>query len=190
MKKMHEVVVITGIPGVGKTTVVTDALKMISTKYEILNFGDVMFSYATSEKLANTRDEMRKLDPATQKTIQIKAAEEIQKRAHKTSILIDTHATIKTKKGYLAGLPIWVLEKLQPTKIILIEADSSEIYTRRVSDKSRVRDDDSEEEIKEHQELNRSIAMAYAVISGATVSIIRNNNGEIAISSKKLSEVL
>ena len=187
---MNEIVIVTGIPGVGKTTVVNHALELIKNEYEIINYGDMMFKHAKTANLVSDRDQMRKLNPNDQKTIQIKAAEEIYELSEKKSVLVDTHCTIKTKKGLLPGLPQWVLEKLKPTAIVLVEASNKDIANRRASDKSRARDPDSEQDIADHQDMNRNIAMAYSVTSGATVSVVINNDGKVDEASKKLSEVL
>ena len=187
---MNEIVIVTGIPGVGKTTVVNNALELIENEYEIINYGDMMFKHAKDEKLVSDRDQMRKLNPNDQKRIQIKAAEEIYGISLKKSVLVDTHCTIKTKNGFLPGLPQWVLENLKPTKIVLVEASNKEIADRRSIDKSRARDADSVQDIADHQDMNRNIAMAYSAISGATVSIVINNDGKVDEASKQLSGVL
>ncbi|MCG7854715.1 MAG: AAA family ATPase, partial [Methanoregulaceae archaeon] len=70
-------VIITGVPGVGKTTVVTGALKGLESEgvsYRILNFGTYMFDVAQKEGIVRDRDEMRKLDKDIQKRLQKLAA--------------------------------------------------------------------------------------------------------------------
>lgn len=60
---MPFVVVITGIPGVGKSTITKLALKKTRAKFRLVNFGDLMFEEAVNMGLVKHRDEMRKLDP-------------------------------------------------------------------------------------------------------------------------------
>jgi adenylate kinase len=172
-------VVVTGIPGVGKTTVLNAALEKLEEKFEIINFGDKMFEVAGKEGLVSNRDEMRKLPPEVQKDIQKLAAIAIAKRAEENNVIVDTHCTVKTPSGYLPGLPRWVLEELKPTHIVLVEADPEEIQRRRTSDATRVRDEDSVEEIAQHQEINRAAAMAYAMFTGATVKIVENHDNRL-----------
>ena len=105
--------------------------------------------------MATSRDDMRKLAPETQKDIQREAAVRI---AAMGKVIVDTHCTIKTPKGYLAGLPAWVLEALQPSVIVLVEASDGEIARRRTNDATRKRDDDTLEAIRDHQETNRRFA--------------------------------
>lgn len=174
-----KLVVVTGIPGVGKTTVLDGALERASEEFRVVNYGDKMLSIALERRVVEDRDEMRKLDSETQKEIQRGAARSIAQEAEEKNVVVDTHCTIKTPQGYLPGLPRWVLEELRPTQVVLVEADSEEIAGRRSSDETRVRDEDTTREIGEHQDINRSTAMAYAVHTGAVVTIIKNHDDQL-----------
>jgi adenylate kinase len=167
-------IIVTGIPGVGKTTVMEAAAKAQNLRIAV--FGTVMFEVAQAEGLATSRDDMRKLPPDVQKSIQREAAVRI---AAMGKVIVDTHCTVKTPKGYLPGLPAWVLEALKPTAIVLVEAADAEIARRRANDPTRRRDDDSVQAIAEHQEYNRRFAAAYATLTGATVATVRNADGQV-----------
>ncbi|WP_088334995.1 adenylate kinase [Methanopyrus sp. KOL6] len=188
---MGYVIVATGVPGVGATTVTTEAVKELEG-YEHVNYGDVMLEIAKEEGLVEHRDEIRKLPAEKQREIQRLAARRIAKMAEeREGIIVDTHCTIKTPAGYLPGLPIWVLEELQPAVIVLIEADPDEIMMRRVKDsEERQRDYDRAYEIKEHQEMNRMAAMAYATLTGATVKIIENHDDRLEEAVREFVETV
>ena len=186
---MSKVVVVTGIPGVGKTTVLNGALEKVNEEggnFTCVNYGDVMFEIVKKEGLVKERDDMRKLSGDVQKRVQKQAAKEISQR--EGNKIVDTHCTIKTPKGYLPGLPKWVLEDLGLTQFILIEADPKEIAKRRSRDKSRTRDEELETSIIEHQEMNRAISMSYAMFTGALVKIIEN--AELNKAVEELTEAL
>ena len=168
------VIVVTGIPGVGKTTVMKQAAEGIDIKF--VTFGSVMIDIAKEMGLVKDRDEMRKLTLEQQKDLQIRSAEKV---ASMGDVILDTHCTVKTPKGYMPGLPEWVLKKLKPTAIVVVEADPDEIFNRRAKDATRNRDPDSEEEIAEHQQINRAAAMSYATLTGATVKIVFNHDNAI-----------
>lgn len=172
---MPFVVVITGIPGVGKSTITKLALKKTRAKFRLVNFGDLMFEEAINMGLVKHRDEMRKLDPITQKELQLKVAQRIVEIARKEPVLLDTHATIRTPAGYLLGFPREVIELLNPNFIVIIEAAPSEILGRRLRDLKRDRDVETEEQIARHQDLNRAAAVAYAMHSNALIKIIENH---------------
>ena len=179
------VIIVTGIPGVGKTTVMQKAAEGMDIQF--VTFGTVMIDIAKEFGLVKDRDEMRKLTLDQQKQLQIKTAEKIGKMKN---VIVDTHCTVKTPKGYMPGLPEWVLRKLNPTAIIIVEADPQEIFNRRAKDTTRNRDPDSVEKIAEHQIMNRAAAMAYATLTGATVKIVFNHDNALDAAVKEAEPVI
>jgi len=179
------VIIVTGIPGVGKTTVMKKAAEGMDIQF--VTFGTVMADIAEKKGLVENRDKMRKLSLEQQKDLQIKSAEKI---ASMGNVILDTHCTIKTPQGYMPGLPEWVIKKLQPQTIVIVEADPEEIWQRRAKDTTRNRDLDTKDEIAEHQQVNRAIAMAYASLSGATVKIVFNHDNAIEEAAKQVAPVL
>lgn len=172
---MPFVVVITGIPGVGKSTITRIALKRTRVRFKLVNFGDLMFQEAVKSGLVTHRDEMRKLSLKAQRELQLKTAQKIAEMAKVQPILLDTHCTIKTPLGYLLGLPREVIETINPNFVVIIEAYPSEILGRRLRDLKRDRDVETEEQIKRHQDLNRAAAITYAMYSNALIKIIENH---------------
>jgi adenylate kinase len=179
------IIVVTGIPGVGKTTVMQRAAEGMDIKF--VTFGTVMIDIAKESGLVKDRDEMRKLTLEQQKQLQIKSAEKIAKMGN---VILDTHCTVKTQKGYMPGLPEWVIKKINPTTIVLVEADPEEIFNRRANDTARNRDPDTKEQIDEHQMINRAAAMAYAALTGAAVKIVFNHDNAIDDAVKQATPVL
>ncbi|HUU76337.1 MAG TPA: adenylate kinase [Methanoregulaceae archaeon] len=168
-------VIITGVPGVGKTTVVNGALKTLENEgitFKSLNFGTYMFEVAQKEGVVKDRDEMRTLDRNIQRSLQQNAAKEMAKE--EGNVIIDTHASVKTPRGYLAGLPEWVLRELMPDTIILVETNEDQILMRRLTDETRTRDMEGSASIAEHQQFNRSIAASYSMLTGCTIKIVIN----------------
>ena len=182
--------IIMGIPGCGKTSIIELALKKMKGTYEVINFGTLMFSMLKEKKLVKTRDEMRKLNEQIQIDAQEKAAEKIADLAKKQNIIVDTHCSIQTSKGYVVGLPESVLKKISPDQIILIEASSEEIFKRRVKDNTRTRDADSVERIEFHQQINRNLALTFCTLTRAVFSIVKNKTGHLLVGSKELAEII
>jgi len=179
------VIVVTGIPGVGKTTVMKKAAEGMNINF--VTFGTIMEEIAKETGLVKDRDEMRKLTLKQQKDLQIKTAEKVAK---KENVIVDTHCTIKTPKGYMPGLPEWVIKKLNPTAIVIVEANPGEIYNRREKDPIRNRDPDTKEQIHEHQQINRAAAMAYAALTGSTVKIVFNHDDAVDAAVEQVAPVL
>lgn len=184
-------IVLTGSPGVGKSTVAEKALKQTEQDYQTINYGDKMLEVAKDREWVENRDQMRKLNPEKQKEVQKIAGKTISEIAEEKPVIVDTHSTIKTPQGYLPGIPEWVLKSLDPDTIVVIEAKPEEIIGRREKDAAeRIRDKDSEKELQQHQEMNRAAAMACAVLNGATVKIIENPDGGLEQAAESLLKVL
>lgn len=174
---MGKRVIITGVPGVGKTTVIEGAMKALENEgilYRPINFGSFMFDVAAKEDIVQDRDQMRKLDRPIQKKLQKMAAAAIA--TLEGNIIIDTHCSVKTPQGFLPGLPEWVLSALMPDMLILVETDEDQILQRRLKDPTRTRDMEGSRGIADHQQFNRSSASAIGTLTGCTVKIVKNQD--------------
>ena len=80
-----KLVVLTGIPGSGSTTVLSKALEEVD--YVHLNYGDIMTELAIEEKLVEDRDALRKLPAETQKRFKLKLLKESKKDLKKKMLL-------------------------------------------------------------------------------------------------------
>jgi len=178
---MPKIVILTGVPASGGTTVTRNAIKKLDAlgkPFRMITYSDIMLGEALQRGWVKTRDDIRKLDPSKQRDLQQTAARRIAEMAT-TPLVVDTHATVRTAKGYLPGLPRLVLDELKPDLILVVEAAPDEIIRRRDADKSRKRDIQEAEGIQEHQEVNKAICMAYAAYSGAAVKILENADGKL-----------
>lgn len=179
------VVILAGVPGSGKTTVMENVMEKKDVKF--ITYGTVMLEIAREMGIRN-RDEMRKRPVGEQRRLQEMTAEKVRGMG---DVVIDTHCTIKTPGGYLPGFPYDILKKLDPTLIVLVEAEPEEIMARRIKDAVlRERDAESVDDIREHQLMNRIAAMSYAVLTGATVKIVKNNDGMVERAAEQIMKVL
>jgi adenylate kinase len=179
---VSKIVVVTGVPGAGKSTVINGALMELKAKgveYEVINYGDVMLELMRERFKIADRDEMRKIPTEPYREIQREAARRIARAAERKPVLVDTHCLVRKPEGYYPGLPRWVLEELKPESILIVEATPKEVAARRTKDVSRRRDEELLAEVAEHQQLNRATAVAYAALTGATVRMISNRDGKL-----------
>ena len=159
-------IVVVAVPGAGKTTILKKLLEKVPD-LRVVNFGDYMFEEARKGFGISDRDEMRrKLKPRDYKLLQERAAEAIARLDG--DLIIDTHAVIKTTFGYYPGLPSRVAEILNPDAIVVLEFRPEDILQRRLKDLKaeegvkRLREIERVEDVQEHQEFGREMAMAAA----------------------------
>ena len=191
--QVRKVVVVSGVPGVGKTTVVTDAIRMVEDRLNVslITYGSVMFEIAQKMRLVESRDELRKLPVKKQREVQKLAGERIAAMSKTQVVIVDTHTLIQTEDGgYLIGLPKWVAEAIRPASIVLVEADPVNIASRREKDPTRTRDEQVIENIASHQLLCRSAAIAVGTLTGATVMILKNVEGKAEETATAFAELL
>lgn len=192
---MGRVIVVTGIPGTGKTTVCNEALRLAEQtrkKIQAVNYGSIMVELSRSRGKSLHRDELRRSGLAFQRDLQAEAAKIIAKKTDEVEddIIVDTHMSIKTANGYLAGLPFHVLQLLNPDMFVLVEAEPHEVLSRRFRDKTRKRDKVLEDEIMEEFLFSRLMAVACAVLTGASVKMVRNPAGKQADAAEEILKLL
>jgi adenylate kinase len=188
---MNKTIIVTGIPGTGKTTVcsfVEKLARQAGIKVSVLNYGTITLEILRKHGKTMERDAMRKADLDFQHKLQEEVAEVISEKAKLLNgiTLIDTHMAIKTPGGYMPGLPSHVLQLLKPEMLVLVEAKPNEIFTRRMKDSSRRRDEAMEEAVKEELVLSRLMAGACAVLTGAPVKIAANAEGKPEEAAKEI----
>ncbi len=173
-------IVIVGIPGVDKTTVVTKVFEILNTKNKsvsIVSFGNLMFEEALQYGIKD-RDDLRKLSISQQQDLQKKAAERIAK-LNDNVVIIDTHAFITTPAGFYPGLPDYVIKIIKPSNFISISARPEVIFNRRKQDETRQRDVVSIDLIKKELAVQDAMLSSCSVLSGSPLKTILNDEGKI-----------
>ncbi len=178
-------IIIVGIPGVGKTTVVSKVVKILREKKISVNvsiFGTVMFEEAKKNGI-ESRDDLRKLSVPEQKKLQSMAAKKIASMSDDV-VIVDTHAFIATKEGFYPGLPHNVLEILVPDSFIMISARPEEIYNRRMKDTTRNRDIISIDAIKKELDVTSAMLSTCSILCGSPIKMVLNSEGKIDEAAK------
>ncbi|SRR5579864_637754 len=190
---MQGTIIVAGIPGVGKTTVLLELDRLAKEKnvpLKIVNFGNVMSELFKKSGKTIHRDHMRRQDITLQSRIQQQAARIISRTPGKAAVVVDTHMFVKTADGVWPGTPQKVLEALDPNMIILIEADAEEIAQRRATDATRYRDGGNVEDAKEDLQWSRYMASCNAVLAGVPIQIVHNRDGQQAKTAIDLLDMI
>ena len=182
--------IIVGIPGVGKTTLISRAAEMLNQKRKttVVIFGTIMFEEAKKMGLKN-RDEMRKMSVEDQRRLQDLAAQRITEMKDDI-VMIDTHLFINTDEGYYPGLPMRLLNIMKPTNMVMVAADPGEIAERRKSDQTRQRDIASAENIQKELDISRVMVASCSILTGAPFAIIMNNDGQMGEAAANIAKIL
>lgn len=184
-------IVLVGIPGVGKTSLLTKIVEILKSKnipVNVVSYGSLMFDIAKENGLQD-RDGLRKLPISEQQNLQKKAAEKIATLTEDI-VIIDTHAFITSSEGYYPGLPEYVLKIIKPSNFISVAAKPEEIYNRRMQDETRNRDNITLINIRKELEYQTGMISACAVITGTPVRHILNDEGKIDEAADKIISAL
>ena len=183
--------VVVGIPGVGKTTLITRAAEILNQKRKttVVIFGTVMFEEAKKKMGLKNRDELRRMAVEDQRRLQDLAAQRITEM-NDDIVIIDTHLFINTDEGYYPGLPMRLLSIMKPTNMVMVAADPNEIAARRKSDQTRQRDIASAENIQKELDISRVMIASCSILTGAPFAIIMNNDGQMGEAAANIAKML
>ena len=191
MEDPNRITIVVGIPGVGKTTVITKTKEiLLQSGYNttVVVFGSVMLSEAKKMGIGD-RDQIRKLSLSGQQNLQNLAADYICS-VKEDLVIVDTHLFIRTSSGFFPGIPQNVIHKLKPRNLILITATPEEILARRAKDESRNRDMVSIEEIKKELGLAISMISTISILSGSAFEIVDNHQGSSEDTASFIARIL
>ena len=168
------VAIVSGIPGVGASKVCEEARRELGDAYTLVNTGDVMLEVALERGLAKNRGDLTELPVPEQRVLQRRAGEYIRREACDGPVIANTHLVVQTPYGFLPGLPGPVLSDIDPTAILLVEAEATTICERRESSDYRDYPAETELMVTFHQQLSRAAAMGYSMESGVPVQLVPN----------------
>jgi adenylate kinase len=186
-------VIIGGIPGVGKTSVISLAVKSLKEKGQnakVVVFGTEMLEEAKRTAGVKNRDELRKLSLKDQRRLQDTTAKRIAEMRDNI-VIVDTHIFVRTGGGnYYPGLPMRLLDIIKPTSFIMIIADATEIVNRRKNDTSRARDAISTQQIQYEIDISKLMVATCSILTGAPFIIIANNDTKMDDAVSSVARVL
>lgn len=191
MAENNKRVVVVGIPGVGKTTVISRTAEILNQRgiqTAVVVFGTIMFEEAGKLGI-NNRDEMRRQSIEVQRHMQNLAARRIADLKDNI-VIVDTHLFINTNEGYYPGLPLHLLEVIKPTNIVMVAADPEEIVNRRRIDETRDRDIESVENIQYQLDLSKVMVATCSVLTGCPFIIIMNSDNKIDETASNIVKAL
>ncbi len=182
-----KIILVLGIPGSGKTTILDGVEGYKDYKY--VNVGTVM-KKATEEiyKENIDRDKIRYLKEKEIDQIRDRTFEIIIGMEGK--ILVDTHSSIEREGKFITGLPYESKFMKLVRSVIYIDASPEEILYRRSLDKTRKREADDEYMLKVQREFNISTLSFYMSYLNIPVYMVNNQHNKVAESISRMKQVL
>ena len=182
------VTLVSGVTGVGLSSVCQTVRRQLGDGYKLINFGDVMLEQAATSGVVAERRELGTLSQTQTRRLQRRAGEFVADEARRTNVILSTHLAVETRAGYIPGFPDEVLDDVSPTTFALVEASPETIIERR-RDGDRDTPAASERKIAFEQDLNRSAALQIARTQNAPVRFIENE-GSVEEAAERLVEAL
>jgi adenylate kinase len=158
--KEIKVVCIFGISGVGKTTLIRKALESVSgwrhlQASELIKIG--LANKATSSEILRRSTKERMV---THQLILLENFWSYVRSLEDANAILDGHLVIDAEQGYVK-VPVWVINRLRPTKLVHIEDKPEEIYIRRQVDIARIRPTRTPEKLDSYQKLSADLCLRY-----------------------------
>jgi adenylate kinase len=162
------IIILVGVPGAGKSTILKAVTNACTVN--IVNYGEVMLQQAAKQGLE--RDCLRRLPVKQQQEMGLAAAQCIVEQSDSL--------TIKTPVGYCPGIPLEILNILNPKALVFIQTSPQRIMERRLRDGSRQRDEENLTELTLHQELTKNYLITASALTGAALCMINNDEEKLS----------
>lgn len=164
------VTLISGVPGVGASTVCETARRRLDDDYQLINFRDVMLEQAAARGLAERRDDLPLLSARETRRLQRRAGEYVADRSQVRNVLLNTYLAVETADGYLPGLSPDALDGVRPDRFVLLEATPETILDRRDGDDET----ENARAVRFQQEINRTATVEFAAETGTPIRHVEN----------------
>lgn len=172
---MARTVVVTALPGVGASRVCERTRRRLGDEYTLINVGDVMLEAALEHGLADTRDGLAHLPPRDQRLLQRRAGEHVARKATEGPLLVNTHLVVHTDAGFVPGLPGDVRMEMDPSVLVVVDAEPETILGRRERSE-RTYPSDGRSVVEFHQQLQSAAALTYSATDGIPIRHVDNDD--------------
>jgi adenylate kinase len=182
------VTLVSGIPGVGASTICQTARRRLADDVQLVNFRDVMLEQAAARGLAGSRKDLSALTARETRRLQRRAGEYVADRSEVREVILNTSLAAETAEGYLTGLTPDALDGVAPERFVVLEAAPETIVERRV-ESDRPYGDPSVREIRFEQQINRTATVALAAEAASPVRHLENEGAVDGVATDLVAAV-
>lgn len=160
-----KVFLVLGVSGSGKSPSIRQAVKLLGSKVNEVNFGDEMGRVAFGDSRVS-KNQLRNLPPEEQERLRVRTAKKIAGMCSdpNTVYCIESHATLYGSSGFIVSLGSEVFNTLRPNGMFMVSQDPELILEKRpgklLADK------------KVHQRVDEAIIGEISAASGVPLHII------------------
>lgn len=189
---MTRICYVTGVPGVGKTTLCKTIISRHPAKYCHVNFGQLIASSLTTLLDQGVAERELRSDPTrfvTQEVLQAASSNlfsELAKDAYAGFewLMLDSHAVSQDWFGFVAtpdGPPYF--SKLRYSAIIHLYA-APEVILARSNLENSGRQAANAEDVSRHESLLQSVTVAYSMMSGCPAYFVASNETPTSVADR------
>lgn len=172
-------ILVCGVPATGKSDICDEVAKREG--WENVNFADLMYQLGQRRGLITRREDLASLGTKARNQLQNRTLlelDDVTARAGADKVcLIEGHLLVEQNNRYVPGIVVTPahLEAAQIAGVAVIKSAVEDIIERRKSPRYS-RNNKDKNFIEKHIVLTESAAAAFALIAGAPLFIIENNN--------------
>lgn len=173
-------IAVTGVPGVGKTSVSQDP-RIIDAGLAVINYGNLMLLKGRQLGLVSNSSDLKTLNLAARTKLQSEVIRTLDEESSGLGLLIDGHLIVDTPSGFIPGIKWGYLPLLRLSGLTLLIADPTEVVSRRKKNPSKYEMMprwDVEEHVRIHQDILFAASIQYSLHFHFPCSFIRNPDGK------------
>lgn len=183
-------ILITGVPGVGKTAISNNNL-LIDEGFKYFQIGEQMRDIGKESGFFNKDFDLNNLTIDKRRELQNLVVEEMNKQQRGKGLIVDGHLVVDTNFGFIPGIELDMFTKCGFNTIVVIESKVEDIIEQRKKNIKKYANNSSEKEhLRIHQDLIHSSAMFYSMQCYINLHFVENKHNEIESAVKSILRIM
>jgi len=182
-------ILITGVAGVGKTTIAAHSL-LHDKGFKHFAIGENMIEIGKDLGILNKPEDINSISLESRKQLQGQVVEEMLTLNRGKAVLVDGHIMVDSESGFVPGIQFDMIEKCSFDAIIVVRGEVEDIIRQRQRNTTRyMHSISTEDHIKIYQELVSSSALLFSMQGYLSLHFVNNKYDEIENSVNQVLEI-